>query len=116
MEENLDEFDYMITNVEYLLNGSLNKYVSKTSQSYATDNESHTFPINILSLFFITYGDYNEADVYLCRCVSKNAHALVPLHSLSAISQMYEITLDVATRLVTITSKKSWIQVDVINL
>lgn len=24
MEENLDEFDYMITNVEYLLNGSLN--------------------------------------------------------------------------------------------
>ena len=23
MEENLDEFDYMITNVEYLLNGSL---------------------------------------------------------------------------------------------
>ena len=26
MEENLDEFDYMIINVEYLLNGSLGKY------------------------------------------------------------------------------------------
>ena len=26
MEENLDEFDYMIINVEYLLNGSLNLY------------------------------------------------------------------------------------------
>lgn len=25
MEENLDEFDYMIINVEYFLNGSLNK-------------------------------------------------------------------------------------------
>lgn len=98
------------------LNGSLNKYVSKTSQGYATDNESHTFPINILSLFFITYGNNAEADVYLCRCVSENAHALVPLHSSSAISQMYEITLDVATRLVTITSKRSWIQVDCINI
>ena len=27
MEENLDEFDYMIINVEYLLNGSLIHYV-----------------------------------------------------------------------------------------
>ena len=27
MEENLDEFDYMIINVEYLLNGSLNKTI-----------------------------------------------------------------------------------------
>nr|DAI21573.1 MAG TPA: hypothetical protein [Caudoviricetes sp.] len=98
------------------LNGSLNKYVSKTSQGYATDNESHTFPINILSLFFITYGNNAEADVYLCRCVSEYAHALVPLHSSSVISQTYEITLDVATRLVTITSKKSWIQVDCINI
>ena len=98
------------------LNGSLNKYVSKTSQSYATDNESHTFLIEKLSLFFITYGTDNQADVYLCRCISKTAHALVPLHTSSNISQMYEIKLDVATRLVTITSKKSWIQVDVINL
>ena len=98
------------------INGSLNKYVSKTSKGYATDNESHTFPINILSLFFITYGNNAEADVYLCRCVSEYAHALVPLHSSSVISQMYEITLDVATRLVTITSKESWIQVDCINI
>lgn len=98
------------------INGSLNKYVSKTSQGYATDNESHTFPINILSLFFITYGNNAGADVYLCRCVSEYAHALVPLHSSSVISQTYEITLDVATRLVTITSKKSWIQVDCINI
>ena len=98
------------------LNGSLNGYPSKSSQSYATNNESHTFPINKLSLFFITYGTYDEADVYLCRCVSKHAHALVPLHSSSVISQKYEITLDVATRLVTITSKQDWIQVDCINI
>ena len=29
MEENLDKFDYMIINVEYLLNGSLNNKVNK---------------------------------------------------------------------------------------
>lgn len=98
------------------LNGSLNRYPSKLSQSYPTDNESHTFPIDELSLFFITYGTYDQADVYLCRCTSASAHALVPLHTSSVISQTYAIGLDVATRLVTITSKKSWIQVDVINI
>ena len=98
------------------LNGSLNRYPSKTSQSYATNNESHTFPIDALSLFFITYGNNQEADVYLCRCESEHAYALVPLHSSSVISQTYAIGLDVATRLVTITSKRSWVQVDVINL
>lgn len=86
------------------------------SQGYATDNESHTFPIEVLSLFFITYGNYDQADVYLCRCVSVDAHALVPLHTSSVIAQAYEIKLDVATRSVTITSKRSWIQVDVISI
>ena len=33
MEENLDEFDYMIINVEYLLNGSLNKLNTMVSIS-----------------------------------------------------------------------------------
>ena len=98
------------------LNGSLNRYPTKFSKSYPTDNESHTFLIEKLSLFFITYGTDNQADVYLCRCTSATAHALVPLHSSSVISQRYEIKLDVATRLVTITSKTAWIQVDVINL
>lgn len=98
------------------LNGSLNRYPSKLSQCYATDNESHTFPIDALSLFFITYGNNDQADVYLCRCVSVNAHALVPLHTSSVIAQTYEIKLDVATRSVTITSKRSWVQVDVINI
>lgn len=98
------------------LNGSLNRYPTKLSQSYATDNESHTFPIETLSLFYITYGNVSGADIYLCRCVSENAHALVPLHISSVITQTYEIKLDVATRSVTITSKRSWIQVDVINI
>lgn len=98
------------------INGSLNGYPSKSSQSYATDNESHTFPIEVLSLFFITYGNSVGSDVYLCRCVSENAHALVQLHTSSVISQTYDIKLDVATRSVTITSKISWIQVDVINI
>lgn len=98
------------------INGSLNRYPSKLSQSYATDNVSHTFPIEVLSLFFITYGNSVGADVYLCRCVSENAHALVQLHTSSVISQTYDIKLDVATRSVTITSKRSWIQVDVINI
>lgn len=98
------------------INGSLNRYPSKLSKCYATDNESHTFPIDALSLFFITYGNNDQADVYLCRCVSVNAHALVPLHTSSVIAQTYEIKLDVTTRSVTITSKKSWAQVDVINI
>ena len=98
------------------LNGSLNRYPSKLSKSYPTYNKSHTFPIEVLSLFFITYGTDNQADVYLCRCTSETAHALVPLHTSSAMAQRYEIKLDVATRMVTITSKTAWIQVDVINL
>lgn len=102
--------------IEFYQNGSLNGYPTKLSQGYATDNESHTFPIDALSLFFITYGNNDQADVYLCRCVSVNAHALVPLHTSSVIAQTYEIKLDTATRLVTIASKRSWIQVDVINI
>ena len=31
MEENLDEFDYMIINVEYLLNGSLNTTIKRAA-------------------------------------------------------------------------------------
>ena len=42
MEENLDEFDYMIINVEYLLNGSLKTYEMKTlsivDSNFATAN------------------------------------------------------------------------------
>ena len=98
------------------LNGKLNEYPSKLSQDYTTDNESHTFPIGALSLFFITYGTNNQADVYLCRCVTANAHALAPLHTSSVIAQTYEIKLDIATRSVTITSKRPWVRVDIINL
>ena len=40
MEENLDEFDYMIINVEYLLNGSLNLYHESTmTPNYAYSEE-----------------------------------------------------------------------------
>ena len=98
------------------LNGKLNEYPSKLYQTYATDNESHTFPIGELSLFFMTYGAYDQADVYLCRCVNEYAHTLAPLHTSSVISQTYEIKLDIATRSVTITSKRPWLQVDIINL
>lgn len=98
------------------VNGKLNEYPSKLSQDYTTDNESHTFPIGALSLFFITYGTNNQADVYLCRCVTENAHALAPLHTSSVIAQTYEIKLDIATRSVTITSKRPWVRVDIINL
>ena len=98
------------------VNGKLNEYPSKLSQDYTTDNESHTFPIGALSLFFITYGTNNQADVYLCRCATANAHALAPLHTSSVIAQTYEIKLDIATRSVTITSKRPWVRVDIINL
>lgn len=98
------------------LSDSLNRFALKSSKSYSTENESHTFALNSLSLFFITYGTVNEADVYLCRYWSENAKALVPLHLSSSISQTYEIKLDAPSRSVTITSKKSWIQVDVIGL
>ena len=111
--------NYTATNVGAALeevNGKLNEYPSKLSQDYTTDNESHIFPIGALSLFFMTYGTNNQADVYLCRCVTANAHALAPLHTSSAIAQTYEIKLDIATRSVTITSKRPWLRVDIINL
>ena len=98
------------------LNGKLNGYPSKLSQPYTTDNESHTFPIEALSLFFITYGANNQADVYLCRCVTVYAHNLVPLHTSSVIAQKYDIKLDIEARAVTIISKVPWVQVDIINL
>lgn len=47
MEENLDEFDYMITNVEYLLNGSLN---DKFSQQGLVSNLSD---IKDIGLYYI---------------------------------------------------------------
>ena len=97
-------------------NSKLNGYPSKLSQPYKTNNESHTFPIESLSLFFITYGTNDLADVYLCRCTSVNAHALVPLHTSSVIAQRYDIKLDIAARAVTIISKVPWVQVDIINL
>ena len=98
------------------INGKLNGYPSKLSQPYKTNNESHTFPIEALSLFFITYGTNDIADVYLCRCESIYAHALVPLHTSNVIAQRYDIKLDIAARAVTIISKVSWVQVDIINL
>ena len=46
MEENLDEFDYMIINVEYLLNGSLNNDINALNPSGAirlySDNDIGT--------------------------------------------------------------------------
>lgn len=92
------------------------KYPSKSSKTYVTNNESHAFPIEVLSLFFITYGANDQADVYLCRCVSVDAHALVPLHTSSVITQKYDIKLDIAARAVTIISKAPFVQVDIINL
>lgn len=38
MEENLDEFDYMITNVEYLLNGSLYGVTSNIFSTLTSDS------------------------------------------------------------------------------
>ena len=99
-----------------MVNGKLNGYPSKLSQPYTTDNESHTFPIGALSLFFITYGTNDLADVYLCRCKSVYAHALVPLHTSNVIAQKYDIKLDITAQAVTIISKVAWVQVDIINL
>ena len=51
MEENLDEFDYMIINVEYLLNGRLSNriynYIFETQTNYHSEYQA-TIPLATL--------------------------------------------------------------------
>lgn len=56
MEENLDEFDYMIINVEYLLNGSLkNKWFPTKAEVARVEDKN-----GLNNLFFYLYKDTNE--------------------------------------------------------
>ena len=79
-------------------------------------NQSFEYEINSLSLIFITYGNVQSADFYVCRCVSRNSYALVPIYKTGNLDDTYDISLDIESRILTITSKKPWIQVDVISL
>ena len=57
MEENLDEFDYMIINVEYLLNGSLNANMLDISYIPRTFKLFNDVPLTIgIHVYCVTGG------------------------------------------------------------
>ena len=63
MEENLDEFDYMITNVEYFLNGSLNYVAPKEESVLRSSNNIISLSIYNDSLY-IKYEKDASKDYY----------------------------------------------------
>ena len=98
------------------LNGSIKQVPTKTFSNFSKPELSFTYRVNNLSLIFVTYGAIQAADFYVCRCISKDAYAFVPIHKTNELSSIYNISLDIDSRSVIVTSKRSWIQVDVIAL
>ena len=99
-----------------VLNTNLTQCPTKIHKDYSVDNQSFEYKVNKLSLIFITYGNVQSADFYVCRCISATAYALVPIYKTGNLDDTYDINLDIVSKILTITSKKSWIQVDVISL
>ena len=64
MEENLDEFDYMIINVEYLLNGSLNNKALLKLDFLLSDNQSAQMSLTNGAYFFIKTHIYAHQITY----------------------------------------------------
>ena len=63
MEENLDEFGYMIINVEYLLNGSLEKLTVYSETITRTTSGDASFNIGLSSNRVIVVAAYtNDSD------------------------------------------------------
>ena len=63
MEENLDKFDYMIINVEYLLNGSLEKLTVYSETITGTTSGDASFSIGLSSNRVIVVAAYtNDSD------------------------------------------------------
>lgn len=98
------------------LNGSIKQVPTKTFSNFNKPELSFTYRVNNLSLIFVTYGAIQAADFYVCRCISEDAYAFVPIHKTNELSSIYNISLDIDSRSVIVTSKRSWIQVDVIAL
>ena len=75
MEENLDEFDYMIINVEYLLNGSLN-YVAPKGETVLRSSDG----IVSLSIYndslYIKYDKDASKDYYAELVISTSGMVL----------------------------------------
>ena len=57
MEENLDEFDYMIINVEYLLNGSIEPSIVNVPISILIE------PINLIKSGHVVVASYNSDSI-----------------------------------------------------
>lgn len=98
------------------VNNNLTQCPTKINKTYSATNQSFEYEINNLSLIFITYGSYQTADFYVCRCITRSAYALVPIYKTGNIDDTYDINLDIESKILTITSKKAWLQVNVISL
>ena len=98
------------------LNSNLTQCPTKKCKDYSDYNQSFEYKINSLSLIFITYANVQSADIYVCRCISRDGYALVPIYKTGNLDYTYNINLNIESRILTITSKRSWIQVNVISL
>ena len=76
MEENLDEFDYMIINVEYLLNGSLNNVAPKEGSVLRSSDGIVSLSIYNDSLY-ITYNKDVSKDYYAQLAISTSGMVLM---------------------------------------
>lgn len=72
--------------------------------------------VNRLSVIFITYGAVQDVDVYVCRCSTIDYYMFNGIHISDRLKDIYEIDLDIQTATVTVTSKRAWMQVDVLKL
>ena len=71
--------------------------------------------VNRLSVIFITYGAVQDVDVYVCRCSTKDYYMFNGIHISDRLKDIYEIDLDIQTATVTVTSKREWMQVNVLK-
>ena len=76
MEENLDEFDYMIINVEYFLNGSLNHVAPKEGSVLCSSDGIIALSIYNDSLY-IKYNKDASKDYYAELAISTSGMVLI---------------------------------------
>ena len=76
MEENLDEFDYMIINVEYLLNGSLNNIDPKGESILRSSDGIVSLSIYNDSLY-IKYNKDASKDYYVELAIGTSGMVLM---------------------------------------
>ena len=103
MEENLDEFDYMIINVEYLLNGSLNSKV--TVVEYPVSSTGITITYFGTALMSFSHDASIGANLFYINSTGYRLDAVEILSTTTASNEKITFTsVDLKTK----TFKASW--------